>query len=82
MSDLTVTFININKIFIPQEKVGKSHQATILEMANEIKADGWPKGKELGVKELPNGTYQVHASYSWFEAGLLSGIETIPCVIY
>lgn len=82
MSDLKITIIDINKIFIPQAKMGKSHQATILEMANEIKADGWPKGKELGVMEETNGVYQVHASFSWFEAGLISGIKTIPCVIY
>ena len=51
-------------------------------MASEIKADGWPKGNELGVKDLGDGTYEVHASYSWFRAGLLAGLQEIPCVIY
>jgi hypothetical protein len=82
MSDMKITVINIDKIHAPQAKMPNTPQNVLDEMANEIKADGWPKGKELGVKELANGTYQVHASYSWFEAGLLSGIETIPCVIY
>jgi len=83
MNDLKVTTISIEKIFAPQAKVTDAPKEVLQEMADEIKADGWPKGKELGVKHHEKvDKYEVHASFSWFEAGLMAGIKEIPCVIY
>lgn len=82
MSNLDITNIDISKISVPVGKESKAPNDVLQEMADEIKADGWPKGKELGVKELGNEQYEVRASFSWFAAAQLAGVKSIPCNIY
>lgn len=79
---MVITPIEINKIKLPKHVEGKEYPSDVLkQMSAEIVASGWPIGKELGVKAVEGG-FEVHASFGWFKAAELSGIKTIPCVIY
>ena len=79
---MQITTIEIGKIKLPQSVESKEYLNDVIEkMADEIKLNGWPKGKELGVKEADND-YEVHASFAWFKAGQMANIEKIPCIIY
>lgn len=82
MTELKTTIIDISKISVPEGKESDAFQHVLQEMADEIKSDGWKKGRELGVKDLGNGRYEVHASFSWFAAAQLADVKSIPCNIY
>jgi hypothetical protein len=78
--NLKITIIQTSEIKLPST-ASEAPESELNKMAGEIIKDGWPKGKELGVKELKEG-YEVHASHSWYRAGLIAGLTEIPCVIY
>lgn len=82
MTELKTTIIDISKISVPTGKESETPKNVLQKMADEIKADGWLEGKELGVKDLGNEQYEVHASFAWFAAAKLAGVNTIPCNIY
>ena len=82
MCELKTKMIDITKISVPKGCDSKASADVLQQMADEIKSDGWPKGNDLGVKELGKDLYQVHASFSWFAAAKIAGIKTIPCNVY
>jgi hypothetical protein len=80
---MEIVQINTDIICLPKRAldVGRLAAGEIRELAQELRDDCWPKGKELVVKDI-GGRYEVHASLCWYRAAVLSGLNTIPCVIY
>lgn len=79
---MDIVTIKTSDISLPKAVQAKEYPEQVIdEMAQEIRRYGWPKGKELGVKQIGN-RYEVHASFAWFNAGLIASVENIPCVIY
>ncbi|OUV22850.1 MAG: hypothetical protein CBC55_02100 [Gammaproteobacteria bacterium TMED95] len=74
--------IDIANISVPAGLESQAPNTVLREMAAEINTNGWPKNNSLGVKDVGDGQYQVHASFSWYAAAKIAGIKTIPCSIY
>lgn len=79
---IEITIIDREDISLPKNVLDKKYPTDVLnKMTEEIKLYGWPKGKELGIRQLNDG-YEVHASFAWYKAAELAEIPSIPCVIY
>jgi hypothetical protein len=59
---MDIVIIAVEHISLPKN-ASNAPSDVLEEMSQEIMQDGWPKGKELGVKDL-DGAYEVQASYS------------------
>ncbi len=81
-TELDTVIIDIANISVPAGLESKASNAVLQAMAADINTNGWPKNNSLGVKDVGNGQYQVHASFSWYAAAQIAGIKTIPCNIY